>query len=509
MSGSSSTTDEPVESDPLTDQTIDAAERPPAFKTASALATTLRELVNRSDCLEAKLIETLADFDEQEGWKCSGARDCVRWMCSELGMSRALAYEKLRVARALKALPVIASCFRDGSLSWSKVRSLSRVATPEDENALVTMALDCDANVVAIRCDEYRWGKLDKLATEDEAEADRQRHERRSLLTKPLPDGSIELRVVLPPDMAANLIRCLDCQEERLFECRASDSSSRGSAGDRSGDTNTARSKDTDTPSSAPSPNTERESPVRTTAAQRRADALVAMGEAALSGNPDGLSSADRFQVVAHVDAEALEDSVTGLVENYSKTDVPNDAPLPTPLRAALAGIVGGGISPSTARRLACDGSLITMIMKHGQPIAVGRKTRSWNPATRRAVIARDGCCTFPGCGATRNLDVHHVHGWALGGETSVDGGVSLCRSCHTRVHDEGWRITRIPESMRSARSTAARSVDRKADTRSRKTTRALDARRPVFRFERPDKRAYVPDRLDSDHARRQDRSSG
>ena len=63
--------------------------------------------------------------------RVAGARSCVAWQIVELGASRSLAYENLKVGRALKGLPVIAGLFRTGELSFSKVRALVNVAVPE------------------------------------------------------------------------------------------------------------------------------------------------------------------------------------------------------------------------------------------------------------------------------------------------------------------------------------------------------------------------------------------
>ena len=69
----------------------------------------------------------------------------------------------------------------------------------------------------------------------------------------------------------------------------------------------------------------------------------------------------------------------------------------------------GPALAPETARRLACDASLIPIIERGGDLLSVGRKTRAVPPALRRAVEARDGGCRFPGCEQRRFLDTHHI----------------------------------------------------------------------------------------------------
>lgn len=421
-----------------------------ARRDPDALIADLHRLGRQSDLTTAEMVQAIAEFDAVEAWKATGAKDCVRWLCSELGLCRTLAYDRLRVARVLRDLPTLRSLFNEGELSWSKIRYLTRVATPDDEEALSIMALGCDADTVRERCEDYRWGK-EQESPADEAEADRVRFDKRAFDVRPRSDGMVELRGVLTVEMAANLMRCLEHSEDTLY----------GKGGPSAG-------------------------PNRPKAAQRRADALVAMSEASLSGRAANVSSADRHLVNVHVDAAALYAAQSEAAEQGNDPAHDQDAPLPMPLRAAIAGFMGGGITPSSARQLACDGSLVTLIMKHGEPIAMGRKQRTIKPATRRAVLARDGGCTFPGCGATRSLDVHHTTDWAFGGHTSTDVLCTLCRSCHTRVHAEGWRIERHPDAEQVHRPARAAELLANTDERTRSLVKTLDDRMPAFRFERP-----------------------
>jgi hypothetical protein len=98
----------------------------------------------------------------------------------------------------------------------------------------------------------------------------------------------------------------------------------------------------------------------------------------------------------------------------------------------------GPSVSAETARRLSCDCSVVPIIENtDGDPLNVGRKTRSIPPALHRALKSRDrGCCRFPGCPNTRYLDGHHIKHWAHGGETKLSNLVSLCRFHHRQVHE-------------------------------------------------------------------------
>jgi hypothetical protein len=91
----------------------------------------------------------------------------------------------------------------------------------------------------------------------------------------------------------------------------------------------------------------------------------------------------------------------------------------------------GTAVSPETARRLACDASLVRN----------GRKTRAIPPAMRRALRSRDRGCRFPGCENRRFLDAHHIHHWARGGPTSTQNLLLLCRRHHRLLHEGGYRV--------------------------------------------------------------------
>ena len=153
---------------------------------------------------------------------------------------------------------------------------------------------------------------------------------------------------------------------------------------------------------------------------QKRADALGLVAEIALKGDLDNGSRGDRYQVVVHVDAEALEDP-----------DQPGQSVLEDGIR----------VSAETSRRLACDAAQVVMThAPDGSVLDVGRKTRSVPPALRRALTHRDRSCRFPGCDL-KFCDAHHIEHWAEGGKTNLDNLLLLCRYHHRVVHEGGIRV--------------------------------------------------------------------
>src|SRR4051794_7484149 len=103
----------------------------------------------------------------------------------------------------------------------------------------------------------------------------------------------------------------------------------------------------------------------------------------------------------------------------------------------------GVPLSAATARRLACDATIIPLVLgANSEPLDIGRATRLIPPAIRRALIARDRGCAFPGCRRPpRWCDAHHIKYWADGGETCLENLVLLCGHHHDLIHHSQWTV--------------------------------------------------------------------
>jgi len=103
-------------------------------------------------------------------------------------------------------------------------------------------------------------------------------------------------------------------------------------------------------------------------------------------------------------------------------------------------------ISIEATRRVLCDANVIPIVLgSHGEPLDVGRLTRVIPTAIRRALVARDQGCAFPGCDRPPSwCDAHHCKHWADGGDTAVCNLCLLCSYHHDVVHHDGWDITMI-----------------------------------------------------------------
>lgn len=150
----------------------------------------------------------------------------------------------------------------------------------------------------------------------------------------------------------------------------------------------------------------------------QQADALVEIVKTYLVGESaqrESSSAADRYQLVLHVDEAALHGGAGRA-----------DAPL------------------ETIKRIACDSSVVVVTEdERGVPLTISRKQRLASTAIRRALVARDRCCRFPGCHRTRFVELHHVEHWVDGGETTVDNLMLLCGFHHRLLHEGGYRIRR------------------------------------------------------------------
>src|SRR5881628_1755650 len=102
------------------------------------LGDEIAELSAQLDAATARLLDLIREFDARGGWgNGSGFRSCAHWLTWRVGMDPGAARERVRVARALGTLPRLAEALACGKLSYSKVRALTRVATPETEERLL------------------------------------------------------------------------------------------------------------------------------------------------------------------------------------------------------------------------------------------------------------------------------------------------------------------------------------------------------------------------------------
>jgi Domain of unknown function (DUF222)/HNH endonuclease len=267
-----------------------------------------------------------------------------------------------------------------GKLSYCKVRVLTRVADSSTEDYFLNIALHGTVHHVEKLVQAFRRSRE---AEEISREISQQQN--RSLTWYHDEDGSLVMKVRLPAETGAIVLKALEA----------------ALPGPELGSVTAATLRELPQP------------------AVRRADALGMIAESFLAHGHEALSGGDRQQIVVHVDAETLSHKTSGRCEHEQ----------------------GPAMAAETARRLACDASLVRIIENgEGEPLDVGRKTRTIPSAIRRALASRDKGCRFPGCTLHRYIDGHHVKHWADGGETKLSNLVLLCRFHHRLVHEGASR---------------------------------------------------------------------
>ena len=177
----------------------------------AALGDAIAELASRIQAATYELLVMIREFDEHGGWG-QGFTSCAHWLNWRTGLALGAAREKVRVARALGELPLLSAAMGRGALSYSIVRALTRVATPETEERLLDFARCATAAHVErlVRA----WRRVDRIA---EAEDDRRRHASRHLDTWVDEDGMVVLRGRLSPEVGAVVQRALEAAVHRLY----------------------------------------------------------------------------------------------------------------------------------------------------------------------------------------------------------------------------------------------------------------------------------------------------
>ncbi|WP_237563469.1 HNH endonuclease signature motif containing protein, partial [Arthrobacter sp. H-02-3] len=102
-----------------------------------------------------------------------------------------------------------------------------------------------------------------------------------------------------------------------------------------------------------------------------------------------------------------------------------------------------GPVTASTVRKIACDADIIPVLLGgEGRILDIGRASRIFPPHLRKALIARDLGCAFPGCTIPAPwCEAHHITYWSRGGTTGTENGTLLCSHHHHLIHKEAWTI--------------------------------------------------------------------
>jgi len=372
------------------------------------LETDIISLSQQINAKEYEFLVLLREFDLRQGWKPYHFNNCAEWLNFKCGMDLSTGREKVRVARCLFDLPAISAAFQKGELSYTKARSMTRVATASNEQALLAHALKATTSQVQARCQQLR--NADRaVSTADVANI----HSSRALRCHRHPEGSMTITMEVTQEAGELVMRAIERAVAEVEQEKCTNASR-----DASKQSETGKEDDD--------------------LFAQQADALVEIAKNYLAGGESKRTcSADHYQVLVHVDERALrcpgESDAGG-----AKSDLPIE----------------------TVRRLCCDGAVVPVVENEdGEQLKVGRKHRVVQPALKRALLARDKCCQYPGCSHSKWLDAHHLRHWADGGETSLENTLLLCSKHHRLLHEGGFSIKRNYRGERYFETSSGRVV--------------------------------------------------
>jgi hypothetical protein len=336
---------------------------------------------------QRQIVYVAAAFADSDEWRMLNAPTAAHWIAEAADIEVSTAREWIRIGRRLRDLPRLAASFLSGSVSYSKIRTLTRFATPDNEEELLALAVNTPAG--RLRRAIAAWvGR-----TSSAEELDRHHQASRSCTWRTEPDGMIVFTVRLPP-LQAGIVAA------RLERTVMADNRPRGVAADATADTEAA---------------------ARPTLPQQYADAFAAM---AASTSTNATSVVHR---TAATEAGASESS------EPSKTEPQVEVVLH--VRGDRATLDDGSPIPgSVVERVAPSSFLRALIHDAaGRPINSSSRRRHPTVRQKRVVKERDRSCVD--CGGSALLEYDHVPPFAETGRTVVEELELRCSPCHARRH--------------------------------------------------------------------------
>jgi hypothetical protein len=358
-----------------------------------ATITALQVGINR---LSAQLTRMVRSGDVREAFRDDGAGSMKSWLTGHCRISGREATAVVSAGRRLERLPEMATAYAAGAITRAHVDVVAAAMTPRRMSAAEESGIDLAETDAALA----RAARA--LGPEDTTTAVRR------WVAGVDPDGDLD-----DGAEAQRLLRLASSLHGRVH---------------LSGHLDPAGAETVHSALAAVMNGDRRAGDVRTHA-ERQGDALVEVCRRALPAGELPDMRGERPQVRVTIDWQSLS-SARGAA-GFTPGELP----------------FAGPVSPETARRLACDASVVRVITgPDGLPLDVGRAQRTATAAVRRAIELRDGHCVFAGCTAPAAwCDVHHVVHWAHGGPTSCDNGALLCERHHTSCHEGGFSVRRDP----------------------------------------------------------------
>jgi hypothetical protein len=341
----------------------------------------LAETVGLLNMVTAELVGLIGDALHTGGWEGFGIRSPEHWVVWRCGVSPTRARRLVRIARTLDGLPECAGLFADGSLTEDQTAVIARHTDSDHDHQVAELAPSLTVPQLArVLPSVPRTEPAPPSNDEgDGSPAGPERATRRGVRFAYGDDGMWWCSIRLPSDEGALVQKGLEVGRDREFRLRHPNHGD-GDAGDP-GDVSWA-------------------------------DALLCLAQTGLdaldrasgAGRPPG----ERTQVILHLDSDHQ-----------------------MPPRLHLGPVLPAGV----ADYLSCDSTVRYLLLRHGQPMAMGRRRRTVSPRLRAVIEHRDGGCRVPGCDQARWLHIHHLVHWTDGGRTDPDNLVALCPAHHRVVH--------------------------------------------------------------------------
>ena len=361
---------------------------------SAALGEDLIAIRREVERLEAGFADKMQRFELGRGHAADGAVSAVAWVRHACRMSQRDAAMRIGTARELPLLPLTKTAYRDGDIGVSHAAIIAHLAKQlgdqhRDAMTAAEPVLVETAKTRDLRTLRWACEQVRTIVDPDGAQGDANAlFDKRWLQLSKTLDGMYAIDGLLDPESGAMLKTVLQ--------------------------------------SLMPAPAKDDERSTR----QRRADALTELARRALDAGDLPASGGQRPHLQIHAAPDTLAHNI-GVPGAYIQW--------------------GGIVPPATAQRHACDASVTTITVDNtGTPTSVSATSRTFPSWLRKALIARDGGCQFPGCDRPPEwCDGHHIDHYEDGGLTNLDNGTLLCRRHHTFVHERGCVLTRSKEHGR------------------------------------------------------------
>src|SRR6185436_11222268 len=177
------------------------------------LAAEICTLTGHINAANHRWLLLIAEFDRRNGWSDSATQSCAHWLNWKCGIAMGAAREKVRVARALENLPKVSAAMASGTLSYSKVREITRVGNSGNEDYLLMIAEHGTAAHVERLVRAYR-----RCQEAEELSREQRQQENRRVSFRHDDDGSLVLTCRLPAESGARMMKALDVAVEGLYK---------------------------------------------------------------------------------------------------------------------------------------------------------------------------------------------------------------------------------------------------------------------------------------------------